>query len=91
MKTITAQSIPVSVSHEIVTDPKTHQVHVHCKFEANGKSITHVLTVGATDETLSEAYTAANLQEDVDTFKQKHGERFASKLRALDLANSLTE
>ena len=53
----TESNIPISVSHEVVTDPKTHQVHVHCKFEANGKSITHVLTIGSQDEILPASFT----------------------------------
>jgi hypothetical protein len=98
MKTISVNGTPVSVSHEVVTNPKTHSVEVHCTFEAEGKSVKRVLTVGAAiapeadrHEILAAGYDTAALQKDVDDFKQRHAERFESKIRALKLANSLAE
>jgi hypothetical protein len=89
MKTISIGSKNISVSHEAVVDPKNHQLAIHCKFEADGKTITHVLTVGSSESVAP--MDAATLQAEVDAFKQKHCEQFASKLQAIDLANALTE
>jgi hypothetical protein len=90
MKTITVGNKAIAVSHESVVDSNNHQLAIHCKFEADGKTITHVLTVGSS-ESVATGLDAATLQADLDAFKQKHAEQFASKLHAIDLANALTE
>jgi len=78
----------IEVSHEIKST-EAHDTHIHCRFEAGGKSITHVLTVGAVHQPLPAGYDRAALQKDMDDFKMKHATLFESKLRAAKLAASL--
>jgi hypothetical protein len=75
-----------------VSEEKTHQVHIKCKFtHDSGKSIEHVLTIGADDQPLPAGYGKAELQRDVDAFKQKHAELFASKIHAAEIAAQLED
>jgi hypothetical protein len=93
MKTIKVNGTDVSVSHEVKTDEKTHHVCIRCKFShtVSGKSIEHVLTIGAEDEILPVNYNKEQLQKDIEVFKQKHAELFESKIRAADIASQLEE
>jgi len=88
MKTVKINNTEIEVSHEIKST-EAHDTHIHCKFESEGKSIVHVLTVGAVDQPLPVGYDRAALQKDIDEFKSKHAALFESKIRAAKLAASL--
>lgn len=88
MKKLKINDAEIQVSHEVKSSD-AHDTHIHCTFEADGKSITHVLTVGAVDQPLPVGYDRAALQKDIDEFKTKHATLFESKLRAAKLAASL--
>jgi hypothetical protein len=91
MKTITVGTKQISVAHNIVTHPKTLETHVECIFEGDGKSVSHRMTIGSADGPLPASYDANALKVDVDAFKEKHAAIFEGKLRAIELAGSLTE
>ena len=92
MKTIQVNGRDIRVEHEVASDEKTHHVSIRCKFaHDSGKSIEHVLTIGAEDSPLPVGYDKAALQKDLDAFKHKHAELFESKIRAAELASALEE
>ena len=92
MKTIQVNGRDIRVEHTVVSDEKTHHVSVRCKFShESGKSIEHVLTVGAMDACLPANYGKDQLAADVAAFKLKHAELFESKIRAAELASALEE
>lgn len=91
MKTYQINGTEISCSHEIKIDEKTHHVSILCKFSHEcGKSLEHVLTVGA-ENVPPVGLTKESLQAAVDDFKQRHAEIFAGKLQAKELADSLTD
>jgi len=92
MKIIQVNGRDIRVEHTVVSDEKTHHVSVRCKFShESGKSIEHVLTVGAEDAPLPTSYDQTALAKDVAAFKLKHAELFESKIRAAELASALEE
>lgn len=88
-KTIEVNGTTINCDHEVVTDPKTHQVVIHHTFEADGKSIEHHQTIGADDQPLPAGFDQAKLQEVADAFRQRHAALLESKLRAAKIASSL--
>jgi hypothetical protein len=83
MKMIRVNEIDVMCSHEI----KGHEIHLTVK--AEDVQTTHVLTIGAEDGLLPEGYGQAELQRDLDVFREKHARLTESKLRARKLAQDL--
>jgi hypothetical protein len=89
MQTIKVNGLDIQSSHEVKTNEQTHHTEIHVTFEGEGKSITHVMTIGSADEPLPSNYDQAALQKDLDTFREKHAALFESKLRAANLAANL--
>lgn len=83
MKTIRVNETDVMCSFEI----KGHEIHLTVK--AEDVQATHVLTIGAEDGLLPEGYGQAELQRDLDIFREKHARLAESKLRAGRLAQGL--
>lgn len=89
MKKIEVNGREIAVEHRVSTHEETHHVSVICKFSHGGKSIDHVLTIGAADEPLPLVYGKTELQRDLDAFKEHHARLFESKLRAAELAEGI--
>jgi hypothetical protein len=88
-KTMKIGTHDIDMDHAVETS-EDHQVHIRCTFACGDKSIKHVMTVGAADEPLPEAYDQAAMQKDIDDFKLRMATLFESKLRAAELAANLT-
>jgi hypothetical protein len=92
MKTYQVNGREIRAEHTVASDDKTHQVSIRCKFShESGKSIEHVLTVGASDEVLPANYSKEQLKADVEAFKVKHAALFASKIHAAEIAAQLED
>jgi hypothetical protein len=81
----------IQSEHKVEVDPKTHHVCVRCTFshDESGKTIDHVLTLGAVDQPLPANYDKAALQKDIDAFKTKYAEVFEGKIRAAQIASEI--
>jgi hypothetical protein len=90
MKTIQINDTKIGYEHQVRTDPNTHHVYVDVSFEAEGKRVTHVMTVGANDQPLASSYDQVALQADLDAHVDRHAKLFESKLRAEKLAKALS-
>jgi hypothetical protein len=93
MKTISINGVEVTCSHEVKTD-EAHHASIHVTVTAGDGvdvvELTHVLTIGSVDEPLPLNYDATALQKDLDAFRQKAATMAESKLRAKQIAKSLT-
>ena len=89
MKTIKVNDTEVNCTHEVKVDDKNHQVTVHLTVTAEGKSLTHVMTVGSDDGKITDSYDQTAIQQDLDKFRQKHAQLLECKIRASKLASSL--
>jgi hypothetical protein len=89
MKAIKVNETNVVCSHEIKTD-EAHHTSIHVTVEAGDVKTTHVMTIGSVDEPLPVGYDAAALQQDLDEFRRKVATMAESKLRAKQIAKSLT-
>jgi hypothetical protein len=88
-KTIPVNGTDVVCSHEVKVD-RNHQTQIHLTVAAgsgdDAVSVSHVLTVGASDGPLPAGYGPAEMQADFDKFRQQHAELCETKLRAKKLA-----
>jgi len=81
----------IHAEHKVVSDEKTHHVSIRCKFShESGKTIEHVLTIGA-EGAAPVGLTKESLQKTLDDFKAKHAKIFAAKIHAAEIAAGLEE
>jgi len=88
METIQVNDTDIRCSHEIKTD-EHHQTAIHLTVKAGDVETTHVLTIGSQDEPLPINYGTAELQKDVDAFREKHAALAEGESRAKTLAKGL--
>jgi hypothetical protein len=89
MKTLSINGSEVVCSHAVRTDPQTNHTAVHLTVSVGGLQSEHRLTIGAIDEPLPVGYDAAQLQKDLDAFRQKSAEMLEGKYRAKKIAAEL--